>query len=70
MFLTLPSWRGLCTMSADEVQAANAAGVDVQLDAHHHEIPEGPRMELVDNRPALAAMGVGDTVHSCTQTAA
>jgi len=64
----LVSRRQLCMMSADEVRAAAAAGVDVQMHTHRHQIPAAPdgfTRELADNRAALAEMGVPGMAHFC-----
>jgi len=64
----LVSKRQLCMMSADEVRAAAAAGVDVQMHTHRHQAPTAPdglARELADNRAALAEMGVPHPVHFC-----
>ena len=64
----LVATRRLCMMSADEVRAVAAAGIDVHLHTHRHDIPHGPdglERELADNRAALAEMGVTSTAHFC-----
>jgi peptidoglycan/xylan/chitin deacetylase (PgdA/CDA1 family) len=67
-FDDLVSRRQLCMMSADEVRAVAAAGIDVQMHTHRHQIPAGPdglARELADNRAALATMGVTHAAHFC-----
>lgn len=61
--------RGLCTvLSAPELAAAAAEGIDLQLHSHLHDMPEDPQRLLLDlesNRAHLAALTSRPLRHFC-----
>jgi len=56
-------------MSPDEVAAAAAAGVDIQLHTHRHTLPSGQHAafirEIADNRASLGRMTPAPLIHLC-----